>query len=118
MSGMAEPDKPLVWLRGEVKTPPSSPDARVEAGVLLRRLQRGEMLELPHSRPMPTIGPRCHELRVNDAGHTWRVVYRVDTDAIVILDVFSKKTSTTPRTVIENCQRRLSEYQRLAERRG
>jgi hypothetical protein len=26
-------NKPLVWLRGEVKTPPFSPDARLEAGV-------------------------------------------------------------------------------------
>ena len=35
-------DKPLVWLRGEIKSPPFSADARLEAGVLLRRLQRGE----------------------------------------------------------------------------
>ena len=113
--GMAAPDKALVWLRGEVKSPPFSPSARVEAGFLLRRLQRGETLALPHSRPMPAIGTRCHELRVNDAQHTWRVLYHVDTDAIVILDVFSKKTPTTPGTVIANCQRRLAEYQRLAQ---
>ena len=39
---MAAEDKPLVWLRGEVKTPPFGFGARIEAGVLLRRLQRGE----------------------------------------------------------------------------
>ena len=61
-------DRPLVWLRGEVKTPPFSADARIEAGVLLRRLQRGEKLAFPHSRPMPAIGARCHELRITDAG--------------------------------------------------
>ncbi len=38
-------DKPLVWLSGEVKTPPFSTEARLEAGFLLRRLQRG--VELP-----------------------------------------------------------------------
>jgi hypothetical protein len=53
--------KPLVWLRGEVKTPPFSQAARVEAGVLLRQLQGGAKLGLPHSRPMPGIGARCHE---------------------------------------------------------
>jgi hypothetical protein len=37
-------DKPLVGLHGEVKTPPFSPAARLEAGMLLRRLQRGELL--------------------------------------------------------------------------
>jgi len=58
---------------------------------LLRRLLQGESLELPHSRPMPTVAPRCHELRVNDKGAQWRIIYRVDADAIVILEVFGKK---------------------------
>ena len=31
-------DKPLVWLKGEVKTPPFSNQARLEAGLLLRQL--------------------------------------------------------------------------------
>src|SRR5947209_5365294 len=68
-------NKPLVWLRGEVKTPPFSAEARVEAGFLLRRLQKGENLGLPHSRPMPSIGSQCHELRINDENQTWRIVY-------------------------------------------
>ncbi len=46
-------DKPLVWMAGELKTPPMSSDARVEGGMLLRRLQRGETLSMPESRPMP-----------------------------------------------------------------
>lgn len=46
-------NKPIVWLQGEVKTPPFSENARIEAGVLLRRLQIGDILSLPHSRPMP-----------------------------------------------------------------
>ncbi len=76
LGGVAPSDKPLVWLRGEVKTPPFSLAARLEAGVLLRRLQRGEKLALPHSRPMPGIGARCHELRITDAGTIWRIVCR------------------------------------------
>ncbi len=59
---MRKADKPLLWLHGEVKTPPFSSAARIEAGVLLRRLQRGEAIALPHSRPMPDIGKACHEL--------------------------------------------------------
>jgi len=31
-------DKPLVWLHGEIKTPPFSRAARIEAGYLLRLL--------------------------------------------------------------------------------
>ena len=112
---MAESDKPLVWLAGEVKTPPFSAKARLEAGVLLRRLQRGELLSLPHSRPMPSIGRRCHELRIPDERVTWRVVYRLDADAVVIGEVFAKKTPQTPESVIDNCQRRFRLYDEVAE---
>lgn len=103
-------DKPLVWLHGEIRSPPLSPAARREAGFLLRRLQRGELLAMPQSRPMPRMGARCHELRVVDVDATWRVVYRLDSDAILIIGVFAKKTATTPRPVVEACQRRLREY--------
>jgi phage-related protein len=106
-------DKPLVWLRGEVKTPPFSQAARVEAGLLLRQLQGGAKLGLPHSRPMPGIGARCHELRIVDEGATWRIVYRLDADAVVIVDVFSKKTRQTPGQVIVDCRRRLRQYGEL-----
>lgn len=108
-------DKPLVWLRGEVKTPPFSQEARIEAGVLLRRLQRRETLSLPHSRPMPNIGVRCHELRIVDRDKTWRIIYRSDTDAIVIVDVFQKTTQQTPKRVIDDCRRRLRQYDALSE---
>lgn len=111
---MALPDKPLIWLGGEVKTPPFSSAARVEAGVLLRRLQRGEVIAMPHSRPMPSVGPRCHELRIADDRVSWRVVYRADTDAILILDVFRKTTRATPPRVLENCRRRQSRYDAAA----
>lgn len=110
---MASKDKPLVWLHGEVKSPPFSGDARLEVGYLLRLLQGGESLSLPWSRPMPTIGPRCHELRVTDAGQTWRIIYRIDSDAIIILEVFSKKTEATPKQVIETCKKRLRLYETL-----
>jgi phage-related protein len=102
--------KPLVWLRGEIRTPPFGSAARVETGFLLRQLQRGDKLSLPHSRPMPRIGRRCHELRVADDRVTWRIIYRIDVDAIVIGDIFSKKTETTPDAVIRTSQRRFKEY--------
>jgi len=108
---MAADDKPLVWLRGEVKTPPFSSAARIEAGVLLRRLQRGESLSLPHSRPMPSIGSRCHELRIQDEDKSWRIVYRIESDAIVILEVFLKATRRTPPRIIAECKRRLKHYE-------
>ena len=110
MMAVSPRDRPLVWLHGEIKTPPFSLAARIEAGYLLRLLQEGQALAMPQSRPMPVVGPRCHELRVRDAGADWRIVYRLDADAVVILEVFSKKTRTTPKSVIDACTRRLREY--------
>lgn len=107
---MSRADKPLVWLHGEVKSPPFTRPARLEAGLLLRRLQQGERLAMPHSRPLPSIGARCHELRVRDQDRDWRIVYRMDDDAIVIAEVFPKTTRETPKAVIGNCRRRLREY--------
>jgi phage-related protein len=102
--------KPLVWLHGEIKTPPFGTEARIQAGYLLRALQMGASIPKPHSRPMPSIGIRCHELRIGDKDVDWRIVYRVDTDAIVILEVFRKTTSQTPKHVIDVCKRRIAQY--------
>lgn len=82
----------------------------------MRRLQQGEFLYMPHSRPMPVIGPRCHELRVHDADHNWRLIYRVDPDVIVIAEVFDKNSRQTPREVIDLCQKRLWVYDQRALR--
>lgn len=112
---MASRDKPLVWLHGEVKSPPFSRAARLEAGFLLRRLQQGEGLGLPHSRPMPTLGPRCHELRVRDADHSWRIFYRTDADAVLVLGVHDKKTQRTPGDVLRTCRDRAERYDRVAK---
>ena len=97
--------KPLVWLHGEVKTPPFSRDARIEAGFLLRRLQNGEMLGLPASRPLPSIGWNCQELRLVDRDVIWRILYYLASDAVVILEVFAKKTRTLPRPVADAARR-------------
>src|SRR5256885_2022256 len=108
-------EKPLAWLKGEVKTPPFSANARLEAGVLLRRLQRGERFSLPVSRPMPAIGSGCHELRIIDESVTWRIIYAIELDAIVVLDVFAKKTNAIPKRVLSNCKRRLKAFRTLEE---
>ena len=111
---MSEGDKAIAWLRGEVKTPPFSRAARIEAGTLLRRLQRGEKIGLPHSRPMPSVGRRCHELRIPDGDVTWRIVYRLDADAVIPnrIEIFAKKTGTDAPgfNVIDACKRRFKQY--------
>jgi phage-related protein len=101
-------------LQSEIKTPPFTAAARLEAGALLRRLQDGESLGMPHSRPMPSLGPRRHELRVRDEDRNWRIIYRLDSDAIAIADVFARTTRQTPKTINNDCQRRLRAYDEAA----
>ena len=48
-----------------------------------------------------------------DENKTWRIIYRVDDDAILIVDVFAKKTRATPKQVIATCRQRLREYDSL-----
>ncbi len=55
------------------------------------------------------------ELRIPDQPHTWRIVLRVDSDVLLILEVFDKKTQTTPNKIIGTCKKRISHYDRLGD---
>jgi phage-related protein len=103
--------KALVWLQGEVKTPPFTPEGRQEAGMLLRLLQEGEQLGMPQAEPLPEVGRGCGALRVRDAEHNWRIMYRIDADAVLVLEVYSKKTRKIPDEVIRRCKQRIKRYE-------
>lgn len=102
--------KPLAWLSGEIKTPPFTAAGRQEAERLLRLLQAGHRLEMPQAEPLPDVGQRCGAIRVRDAGHNWRIMFRVDSDVILVLDVYAKKTQKIPDEVIDRCKLRLKQY--------
>ena len=104
------PRKPILFLEGAVKSPPFSAEGRLEAGTRLREIQEGESLGMPVSRPMPSIGARVHELRIRDAEHNWRIIYRIDEDRILIVAVFAKSTRATPRPIIDACKARLKRF--------
>jgi len=116
-----EPDvppgrKPLAWLHGEIKTPPFTAEGRKEAGDLLRLLQEGVRLGMPQAEPLPVVGPRCGALRVRDGEHNWRIMYRVDRDAVLVLEVYAKKTRAIPKGVIDRCKKRLTAYDDTVKR--
>lgn len=111
-------DKLLRWLHGEVKSPPFTPTARLEMGWLLRQLQQGESLSLPHSRPLPSMGARCHELRVRDKDKRWRLIYRIDPDRVLIIEVFSKTTPQISDDVMAICKKRLRDYDKARQAEG
>ncbi len=99
-----------MWLKGEVKTPPFSRKARRDVGAALRLLQDGHTLSMPLSRPMPSIGARCHELRITDEKKEWRILYQVDARELVILDVFVKKQMNTAKHIIDGAKQRLARF--------
>ena len=107
---MSEDEKEVVWLHDRVTTPPFSVGARRETGELIRVLQEGGRLSLPHSRRMPQIGPRCHELRVVDRDQSWRIIYRIDPGHVVVAAVVPKKSRQTPELVKASCRARLRQY--------
>jgi phage-related protein len=108
-------EKPLVWLHGQIRTPPLGTKARIEMGYNLRLLQQGAMLGMPRSRPMKSIGRACHELRARDAGVNWRLIYRVDDDAIVVVGVFAKTSRPAAERIVNICRRRLALYDAAAK---
>jgi phage-related protein len=116
VTGVTITHKEILWpfeKIGKFRRPPFSAAAKEECGRLLRELQRGEKLSLPHSRPMPSISKGCHELRVRDEQVNWRIIYYADIDAIVVLNIFNKKSQATPQDAIRVCQQRLKKYQEV-----
>ena len=116
---MESPDKPRPGFMERLRVRRCLARAGCTRGALVRRLPRGAILPMPYSRPMPTIGKRCHELRILDAGGIWRIIYRIDEDAIVIPDVHQKKkTAQTPQRVIDACRQRLRDYDATQQEYG
>lgn len=110
MKNNAPARKPVVFMTEDIKTPPMSQAARREAGFLVGRLQEGVSLGMPLARPVPSVGRRCLELRVTDENVIWRIMCRVDSDAIIVIHSFAKKTEQTPQGEISLCKKRLAAY--------
>ena len=64
---------------------------------------------------MPSLGANCHELRIMDQNISWRILYYLTPDAVVVLEVFRKKTRATPKNVLDAARARLGKYKQLTE---
>jgi phage-related protein len=65
---------------------------------------------MPKAEFLPIVGKRCGAIRVRDAQHNWRIMYRVDETVVLIVDVYDKKTRRIPDEVIDRCKQRLKRY--------
>jgi len=94
--------------RKELKALPEP--VRGDLADALAKLDAGMMLSMPLSRPMPSIGPRVHELRFRDRSGIYRVVYFIAvTRNIHLLCAFKKATQKTEQRYIELAKHRLRE---------
>lgn len=89
----------LVELRGFPR------EARRRAGHQLHLVQLG--LDPDDSKPMPSVGPGVHELRIH-TGVEHRVLYVAKfREAVYVLHAFEKRTRTTPRSALDLARQRL-----------
>lgn len=85
-------------------------DARARLGRGLFRLQMGEWISMPNSRPMPAVAPGVSELRVRGEDGIFRVFYYAAApQGVLVFHAFTKKTSRTPPLEIELARQHLKE---------
>lgn len=103
--------KKVVWIKKTLKVIQSFPDSvKKELGFFLFKLQRGEILEMPHSRSMPTVAKGCFELRVKAGDGSYRVFYLLKIEnKVIVFHAFKKKTQKTPVKEINIARKNLKE---------
>jgi phage-related protein len=98
--------KPVEWLGDSLARLREFPrEAMREAGFQLERVQDGR--EPKDSKPLTSIGPGVHELRIR-VGGAFRVVYVAKfAEAIYVLHAFQKKSRRTALLDLELARTRL-----------
>jgi phage-related protein len=88
-------------------------DIRGNLADALARLDEGQFLMMPLSRPMPSIGKGMNELRFRDRAGIYRVLYVLaGAGTIYLIHAFIKKAQKTPQQNIDLAKRRLKEIGR------
>ena len=89
-------------------------DSRKKCGFALGRglfrLQLGEPIGMPNSRPMPAVAPGVSELRMKGEDGIFRVFYYTASPrGVLVFHAFVKKTQRTPPLEMELARKRLKE---------
>lgn len=86
-------------------------EIRTDVSEAMSRLDAGEQLSMPLSRPMPEVGRGVHELRLNSLRGGYRVLYVLRPGVVGVLHAFKKTTRSTPTRSLELARKRLKEVQ-------
>ena len=88
------------------------PDARRDIGYQIEALQQGG--QPADFKPMLTVGKGVEEIRVQEAGGAFRVIYTARVaDAIFVLHAFQKKSQATPKRDLETARERFAQLKRI-----
>ena len=94
--------------RAEIRLFPAL--VRRELGKAIFDLQKGEVLRMPLSRPMPSLAGGAAELRIGDRTGIYRVFYYAQSPrGILIFHAFVKKSRATPKRELDLARKRLEE---------
>lgn len=101
----------VIWhLKAKVEISAYPEDVRKELGYLIYRLQLGEVLPMPHSRPMKSVAMGASELRVRGPDGNYRVFYYTKSPrGILVFHAFVKKSEQTPESEVAAGKSRLRE---------
>jgi phage-related protein len=105
--------KPVRFIGDSLKCLRAFPtDARRDLGFQIEALQQGG--QPADFKPMPTVGMGVEEIRVREAGGTFRVIYTARAaDAIFVLHAFQKKSQATPKRDLETARERFAQLKRM-----
>ncbi len=85
-------------------------ESQFEILTLLRRLEAGDLLGMPHARSMASMAHGLYELRVRDARGQIRLFYYTKIrNSIYLIHGLRKKSQTIPDKVRELILRRIKE---------
>ena len=83
-------------------------EIKKDLGSILTKLQKGELVGEPDTRPMRSVASGCFEMRLKGADGIYRVFYFLKTEVgILVFHSFKKKTQQTPIKEIDTGRSRL-----------
>jgi phage-related protein len=86
-------------------------EVRKDLGAILTKLQKGETVGYPDTKPMSVVAKGVFEIRLKDASGIFRAFYLIKTEhGIVVFHSFKKKSQKTPKHEIETARSRLHTY--------
>jgi len=86
-------------------------EIKKDLGSILTKIQKGETVGHPDTKPMTEVASGVFEIRLKDASGAFRAFYVIRSKfGILVFHSFKKKTRKTPKQEIETGKKRLKSF--------